>query len=154
VVATDNAGRAVDLDGISHVVNYDVPPVPEDYVHRIRREGPGGGNGDAFTLMSPEEQKEVAAIERFLGRTVARVMLPDFDYRMRPVEIQQAVSYPRTDGVSPKPVTPKPVAPARPAPAKTSGTATATIVRPTVARPAASPAKHPAKPAPKKTAKR
>jgi ATP-dependent RNA helicase RhlE len=148
-VATDNAGRAVDLDGISHVINYDVPPVPEDYVHRIRREGPGGGNGDAFTLMSPEEQKEVAAIERFLGRTVARVMLPDFDYRMRPVEIQQAVSYrdlPRTDGVA------KGVA--RPAAARTSSSSTATVARPGAAVPALRPGKHPMKPAPKKPAKR
>ena len=151
-VATDNAGRAVDLDGISHVVNYDVPPVPEDYVHRIRREGPGGGNGDAFTLMSPEEQKEVAAIERFLGRTVARVMLPDFDYRMRPVEIQQAVSYrdlPRTDGVPAKGG-----GPAKPAASKTSGAATATVARPSVPRPAASPGRHAAKPVAKRPGKR
>ena len=49
---------------------------------------------DAFTLMSPEEQAHVAAIERFMGRTVPRVMLPDFDYKMRPAEISQVVSYP------------------------------------------------------------
>jgi ATP-dependent RNA helicase RhlE len=143
-VATDNAGRAVDLDGISHVINYDVPPVPEDYVHRIRREGPGGGNGDAFTLMSPEEQKEVAVIERFLGRTVARVMLPDFDYRMRPAEIQQAVSYRdggRTDGP-----------PAKPTPAPSRPSATATVARP--ARPTARPGKHAPKVLPKRSGKR
>jgi hypothetical protein len=66
--------------------------------------------------MAPEEQKEVAVIERFLGRTVARVMLPDFDYKMRPAEYQQAVSY--RDGTRPDSLsTPKPAVP-RPAPAK------------------------------------
>ncbi|NOT33062.1 MAG: DEAD/DEAH box helicase [Candidatus Eisenbacteria bacterium] len=93
VVATEQAGRGIDVDGISHVINFDAPHVPEDYVHRIRRSGPEGGTGDAFTLMSPEEQKEVAAIERFLGRVLPRVLLPDFDYRMRPAELKQAVSY-------------------------------------------------------------
>ena len=59
----------------------------EAYVHRIGRTGRVDAVGDAFTLMSPEESKDVAAIERFLGRSVPRVMLPDFDYRMKPSEI-------------------------------------------------------------------
>jgi ATP-dependent RNA helicase RhlE len=60
-----------------------VPHTPEDYVHRIGRTGRMDALGDAFTLMSPEEQKDVEAIERFLGRSVPRVILPDFDYKKR-----------------------------------------------------------------------
>lgn len=84
LVATDIASRGIDVEGITHVVNYDVPHTPEDYVHRIGRTGRVDAVGDAFTLMSPEEQKDITAIERFLGRTIPRVMLPDFDYKMRP----------------------------------------------------------------------
>ncbi|HET9940541.1 MAG TPA: DEAD/DEAH box helicase [Candidatus Eisenbacteria bacterium] len=91
LVATDIASRGIDVEGISHVVNYDVPHSPEDYVHRIGRTGRVDAVGDAFTLMSPEEQKEFTAIERFLGRAVPRVMLPDFDYKMRPREIADSI---------------------------------------------------------------
>ena len=93
LVATDIASRGIDVEGISHVVNYDVPHTPEDYVHRIGRTGRVDAVGDAFTLMSPEEQKDVIAIERFLGRTIPRVLLPDFNYKMRPKEIAQSVGY-------------------------------------------------------------
>ena len=92
LIATDLASRGIEMDGVSHVVNFDVPHAPEDYVHRIGRGARIAAVGDAFTLMSPEEQQHVAAIERFMGRTVPRVMLPDFDYQMRPAEISQVVS--------------------------------------------------------------
>jgi ATP-dependent RNA helicase RhlE len=81
LVATDIASRGIDVDDISHVVNYDVPRTPEDYVHRVGRTARVQATGDAFTLMSPEDQKEVAAIERFLGHAIPRVLIPDFDYR-------------------------------------------------------------------------
>ena len=81
LVATDIASRGIDVDDISHVINYDVPHTPEDYVHRIGRTGRVHATGDAFTLMSPEEKAEVAAIERFLGRSIPRVVIPDFDYK-------------------------------------------------------------------------
>ena len=84
LVATDIASRGIDVEGISHVVNYDVPHTPEDYVHRIGRTGRVEAVGDAFTLMSPEEMKDVVAIERFLGRSIPRVLLPDFDYKAKP----------------------------------------------------------------------
>jgi ATP-dependent RNA helicase RhlE len=83
LVATDIASRGIDVDDISHVINYDVPHTPEDYVHRIGRTGRVEAVGDAFTLMSPEEQPDVIAIERFLGRSIPRVTLPDFDYHRR-----------------------------------------------------------------------
>ena len=98
LVATDIASRGIDVEGITHVVNYDVPHTPEDYVHRIGRTGRVDAVGDAFTLMSPEEQKDVTAIERFLGRTVPRVLLPDFDYKMRPREIADSVRAQRGRG--------------------------------------------------------
>jgi ATP-dependent RNA helicase RhlE len=84
LVATDIASRGIDVEGITHVINYDVPHAPEDYVHRIGRTGRVDAVGDAFTLISPEEMKQLSAIERFLGRAVPRVILPDFDYKKRP----------------------------------------------------------------------
>jgi ATP-dependent RNA helicase RhlE len=84
LVATDIASRGIDVDDITHVINYDVPHTPEDYVHRIGRTGRVDAVGDAFTLMTPEEQKDVTGIERFLGKTIARVIIPDFDYKARP----------------------------------------------------------------------
>jgi ATP-dependent RNA helicase RhlE len=93
LVATDIASRGIDVQGITHIVNYDVPHTPEDYVHRIGRTGRMDAVGDAFTLMTPEEAKSVVDIERFLGRTIPRVMLPDFNYHMRPKEIADSVKY-------------------------------------------------------------
>lgn len=88
LVASSAAGNSLEIEDINHVVNFDVPAAPEDYVHRLGRTGHGEPVGDVTTLMSPEEQREVAAIERFLGRTVPRVLLPDFDYRRKPREIK------------------------------------------------------------------
>jgi ATP-dependent RNA helicase RhlE len=94
LVASATSARSLDVAGLAHVVNFDVPQVPEDYVHRLGRTGRGEPVGDVFTLMSPEEQREVAAIERFLGRTVPRVLLPDFDYEGSPREVKtMVVSY-------------------------------------------------------------
>lgn len=106
LVASATSARSLDFANLAHVVNFDVPQVPEDYVHRLGRTGRGEPVGDVFTLMSPEEQRDVAAIERFLGRTVPRVLLPDFDYDSKPREVKTVVSYgddfpdePRRSGV-------------------------------------------------------
>ena len=80
LVATDIASRGIDVHDITHVINFDVPHTPEDYVHRIGRTARAEATGDAFTLMSPDERKDVEAIERFLGRSIVRVQIPDFDY--------------------------------------------------------------------------
>ncbi|MFN8586304.1 MAG: DEAD/DEAH box helicase [Candidatus Eisenbacteria bacterium] len=93
VVTTDLAARGLELAGVAHVVNFDVPPTPEDYVHRIGRAGRPDAQGDAFTLMAPEEQRHLAAIERFVGRAIPRVMLPDFDYHLKPSQVQQTAIY-------------------------------------------------------------
>jgi len=86
LVATDIASRGIDVDHITHVVNYDVPRTPEDYVHRIGRTSRMSAGGDALTLVSPEEHKEASAIERFLGVRVPHVKLPEFDYQRRAAE--------------------------------------------------------------------
>jgi ATP-dependent RNA helicase RhlE len=84
LVATDIASRGIDVEDITHVINYDVPHGPEDYVHRIGRTGRVEATGDAFTLMSNEEQRDMVAIEKFLGKAIPRVLLPDFDYKAAP----------------------------------------------------------------------
>jgi ATP-dependent RNA helicase RhlE len=81
LVATDIASRGLDISGVSHVVNYDVPQHPEDYVHRIGRTGRAEATGDAFTLMVAEDVQHVDAIERFIGTKIERAKLEEFDYR-------------------------------------------------------------------------
>ncbi len=80
MVATDIASRGIDIAGISHVINYDVPEHPEDYVHRIGRTGRAQQVGDAFTLVTRDEERHVRAIERFIGKTIERLTLQDFKY--------------------------------------------------------------------------
>jgi ATP-dependent RNA helicase RhlE len=80
LVATDIASRGIDVHDITHVINFDVPHTPEDYVHRVGRTARADATGDAFTLMSPDERKDVDAIERFIGKSILRVQIPDFDY--------------------------------------------------------------------------
>lgn len=83
LVATDIAARGIDVQALSHVVNFDVPVVPDDYIHRVGRTGRAELTGDAFTFVAPEEEGELKAIERAIGKRLPRVTLPDFDYRAR-----------------------------------------------------------------------
>ena len=80
LVATDIAQRGLDISGISHVVNYDVPGQAEDYVHRIGRTGRAAQTGDAFTFMAPDEIAMVRTIERVLGNPIERISMPGFDF--------------------------------------------------------------------------
>jgi ATP-dependent RNA helicase RhlE len=75
MVATDIAARGIDVAGVSHVINYDIPVHPEDYVHRIGRTGRAQRTGDAFTLVAHDEMKKLAAIERFIGQKIDRLHL-------------------------------------------------------------------------------
>jgi ATP-dependent RNA helicase RhlE len=80
LVATDIAQRGLDITGISHVINYDVPQQPEDYVHRIGRTGRAAATGDAFTFMSPDEIAMVRTIERVIGTPIPRISVPGYDF--------------------------------------------------------------------------
>ncbi|MBI5060372.1 DEAD/DEAH box helicase [candidate division KSB1 bacterium] len=88
LVATDIAARGLDVENISHVINFDVPGTPEDYVHRIGRTARAERRGDAFTIVSPEEEMSMRAIERHLGQVLPRVALRDFNYEAPPPERQ------------------------------------------------------------------
>jgi ATP-dependent RNA helicase RhlE len=81
MVATDIAARGIDIDDISHVINFDVPNTPEDYVHRIGRTARAEATGDAFSLVASEEEPMIKEIERTLNRALPRVTLPTFDYK-------------------------------------------------------------------------
>ncbi len=86
LVATDIAARGIHVEALSHVVNFDVPPCAEDYVHRVGRTGRVDLRGDAFVFVSPEEEPDLRDIERTLGKRLERATLPDFDYSRRPAE--------------------------------------------------------------------
>ena len=80
LVATDIAQRGLDIAGITHVINYDVPGQAEDYVHRIGRTGRAAATGDAFTFMAPDEIAMVRTIERVLGQPIPRISVPGYDF--------------------------------------------------------------------------
>src|SRR5258706_7059662 len=81
LVATDIAARGLDIADVSHVINYDVPQHPEDYIHRIGRTGRAEATGDAFTLMVAEDMQHGHAIERFIGKKIERIKLENFNYK-------------------------------------------------------------------------
>jgi ATP-dependent RNA helicase RhlE len=83
LVATDIAARGIDVEALGHVVNFDVPVVPEDYIHRVGRTARAELTGDAFTFVAPEEEADLRRIERAIGKRLPRVIVPDFDYKAR-----------------------------------------------------------------------
>ncbi len=86
LVATDIVARGIDVEALEHVVNFDVPHVPEDYIHRVGRTARAEAEGEAFTLVSPEEEGDLRAIEKAIGHKLARRTLPGFDYRKQVTE--------------------------------------------------------------------
>jgi ATP-dependent RNA helicase RhlE len=86
LVATDIAARGIDIDELSHVVNFDVPHVAEDYIHRAGRTARAGAVGEAVTFVAPDEMGDLRAIERALGGSLPRRTLEGFDYSGRPAE--------------------------------------------------------------------
>ena len=83
LVATDIAARGIDIEALGHVVNFDVPMAPDDYIHRVGRTARAEATGDAFTFVAPEEEGELRQIERAVGKRLPRVILPDFNYAAR-----------------------------------------------------------------------
>jgi ATP-dependent RNA helicase RhlE len=81
MVATDVAARGIDIEDISHVINFDIPETPENYIHRIGRTARAEATGDAFSLVDRSEEPLISAIEKALSRTLPRVTLPRFDYK-------------------------------------------------------------------------
>ena len=111
LVATDIAARGIDVDGISHVVNYDFPMHSEDYVHRIGRTGRAHAIGDAISFITPEDQPALRSLERFIGRGIVRKRAEGFDYnqpapprdeRGRGARVPQRKIEPRLPGNSPR----------------------------------------------------
>jgi ATP-dependent RNA helicase RhlE len=111
LVATDIAARGIDVDGISHVVNYDFPMHSEDYVHRIGRTGRAHAIGDAISFVTPEDHGPLRSLERFIGRGIVRKKAEGFDYnqaappreeRGRGARVSQRNSEPRVPGNSPR----------------------------------------------------
>jgi ATP-dependent RNA helicase RhlE len=86
LVATDIAARGIDVEALGHVINFDVPAMPEDYIHRVGRTARAELTGEAYTFVSPEEEHDLGAIEKAVGKRLPRVVLPDFDYKQRPAE--------------------------------------------------------------------
>ncbi|HVS30825.1 MAG TPA: DEAD/DEAH box helicase [Thermoanaerobaculia bacterium] len=86
LVATDIAARGIDVEALSHVVNFDVPNMPDDYIHRVGRTARAELTGDAVTFFAPDEENDLRAIERAIGKRLPRVTVPDFDYRQKPAE--------------------------------------------------------------------
>ena len=84
LVATDIAARGIDINGISHVINYDVPDTTDAYIHRIGRTGRAERTGDAFTFITGEDTQMVRSLERAINQQIERRILPDFDYKAPP----------------------------------------------------------------------
>ena len=86
LVATDIVARGIDVEALEHVVNFDVPNVPEDYIHRVGRTARAEATGDAYTFVSPDEENDMRAIERAVGRRIERRQLAGFDYTAKVTE--------------------------------------------------------------------
>ena len=94
LVATDIAARGIDVEGISHVINFDFPSHPEDYVHRIGRTGRAQAVGDAISFATPDDAANVRALERFIARGIPRKRMGDFDYTEEILSVRPAPTRP------------------------------------------------------------
>ena len=86
LVATDIAARGIDVEALGHVVNFDIPSVPDDYIHRVGRTARADAKGEAFTLVAPEDEADLGRIERAVGSKIPRVRLEGFAYEAAPGE--------------------------------------------------------------------
>ena len=121
LVATDVVGRGIDVSGISHIINYDIPQFCDDYVHRVGRTGRMGREGIAYTFVTPEEGSELTRIEMRIDRLLQRYELPGFEAAGKPTAAPAPAA---TDGGSPAPASDQPADQAQaktPAPAPMFG---------------------------------
>ncbi len=86
LVATDIVARGIDVEQLEHVVNFDVPHIPEDYIHRVGRTARADATGDAFTFVAPEEEGDLSQIERAISKRLPRVVVAGFDYATKPAQ--------------------------------------------------------------------
>ena len=119
LVATDVAARGLDIDRLEHVVNFELPQSPEDYIHRVGRTGRAGRGGVALSLVCPEEQAQLKALERFLGESLTCEDIPGFEPSGKPTRQTLPGSKPvqnpprKGKGAGPKPAAPKSAKPAK-----------------------------------------
>jgi ATP-dependent RNA helicase DeaD len=106
LVATDIVGRGIDVSGISHIINYDMPQFCDDYVHRVGRTGRMGREGVAFSFVTPEEGSELTKVEQRINRLLKRDDMPGFNFQRPPVPALIATEDPASE--SPKPPAPPP----------------------------------------------
>src|SRR5690606_30507607 len=83
LVATDIVARGIDVEALGHVVNFDVPAMSEDYIHRVGRTARAELTGHAFTFVAPEEEGDLRNIEKAIAKRLPRITLPDFDYKAK-----------------------------------------------------------------------
>ena len=120
LVATDIAARGIDVEGISHVINYDFPPQPEDYVHRIGRTGRAQAVGDAISFVTSEDHAALRSLEKFISRGIPRKHAQDFDYTEEKEPVAWRPEAPRRPQAVPRSAqaAPRSSQPARPSPAR------------------------------------
>ena len=99
MVATDIAARGLDIDGISHVINFDMPDTADAYIHRIGRTGRAQRSGEAFTFVTPDDQGLVKKIEKIMKKKLPQKTLHDFDYSLPKPENQQNRRKPQTQKI-------------------------------------------------------
>lgn len=108
MVATDIAARGLDVESISHVINFDMPETADAYIHRIGRTGRAERSGDAFTLVTPEDEEMVLVLEKIMKQSLPREILTDFDYTVpAPVLQPQALPHPAQRPLRRKPAPPQ-----------------------------------------------
>jgi len=106
MVATDIAARGLDVELISHVINFDMPATADDYIHRIGRTGRAERNGDAFTLVTPDDSDMIRALEKIMGQPLTRKTLECFDYAAAPVAHHPGVIRGKQPPAAPRPASP------------------------------------------------
>jgi len=121
LVATDIAARGIDVEGISHVVNFDFPPQPEDYVHRIGRTGRAKAIGDAISFVTPDDRGNLRDLERFISRGIPRKVAEGFDASAYKAVAPAMTSWRPSRPAAPRPQRPNTYASSRPSSRPASG---------------------------------